>query len=332
MATKCADAKEVKRIITAIIKDAEQKGGIKHIFCIACGGSLGCFYPMNYLLKQEAKAITCDSMSSNEFVHATPKSLGPQSVVFAMSLGGGTKETVEAAKVAKENGAIVVALCAGHGVPLEQYSDYSVIYRIELDNIYAEVNQSIILNLAFEMLNQTEGYEFYEEAIDGILKIPEFCEIAAKKARTRAIAWGEAMKDEPIIYTLASGPSTLVAYIQTICMFMEMEWVNSGWIHTGEYFHGPFEITDQDRAFLLFMSVGRTRILDERALKFLKRYAKKVEVLDAKEMGIEIVSDKVVEYFNPIIHWVAGLEYAEGLAKAKRHPLMMRRYLGKVEY
>lgn len=332
MAVKCSGAKEVKEIIAGVVEKANKKGGVKNVFCIACGGSLGCFYPMAYLLRQEAKNITCECISSNEFVHATPKSLGEQSVVFAMSLGGGTKETVEAARVAKENGATVVVLCADHGVPLEQYGDFTAIYRIELDNVYAEVNQSIILNLGFELLNQTEGYAYYDEAMDGISKIPQFCETAVQQARKRANAWGESMKDEPVIYTLASGSSTMVAYMQTICMFMEMEWINSGWIHTGEYFHGPFEVTDQDRPFMLFMSVGRTRALDERALAFLRRYGKKIEVLDAKELGIEIVSDKVVEYFNPILHWAAGLEYAEGLAKAKKHPLMMRRYLGKVEY
>ena len=27
---------------------------------------------------------------------------------------------------------------------------------------------------------------------------------------------------------------------------MEMQWINSGSFHSGEFFHGPFEIVDKD--------------------------------------------------------------------------------------
>lgn len=329
---KCTTPAEAKKLIAQVVAAANEKGGIKNVFCVACGGSRGCFYPMVYFLRQESETITCDLYSSNEFVHAAPKALGAQSIVFVMSLGGSTPETVEAAKLAKQRGATVVALCAKHGVPLEQVSDFSVIYRIELDNVYEEVNQSIILNLAFELLQQTEGYRYYEQAMEGIGKIGTMCAKAAAQVRPRALAWGEEMKNEPVIYSMASGPSTMVAYIQSICMFMEMEWVHSNSIHCGEYFHGPFEVTDKNVPFMLFMSDSRTRPLDERALRFLRTYGEKIEVVDAKELGINIMPDEVVEYFNPILHWVVGLEYAEGLAKAKKHPLMQRRYLGKVAY
>lgn len=85
---------------------------------------------------------------------------------------------------------------------------------------------------------------------------------------------------------------------------------------------------------MVFVSEGRTRALDERALKFLKTYAAdaNVEIVDVKEFGINSIADSVVEYFSPILHWVLGLEYAQGLAAAKEHPLMMRRYMYKVEY
>ena len=66
---------------------------------------------------------------------------------------------------------------------------------------------------------------------------------------------------------------------------MEMQWLDSSSIHTGEYFHGPFEITDANRPFMIQISEGTTRELDERALTFLKKYAKRIEVLDAKELG-----------------------------------------------
>ena len=333
--SKLADVttlEEIKDIIAKVVAEKNEKGGVKNVYCLACGGSYASFYPMEYFLRNEAADLPVHSVSGNEFVHATPKALGENTVVFAMSLAGGTKETVEAAKKAKAAGATVIALCSMHDVPFEEAADYTVIYRIDIGYPVDEQNQIKILALAVELLNQTEGYEYYDKMVDGLSKISGICAKAIEQVKTSAIKFGEKYKDEPIIYTMGSGPSARVAYMQAICMFMEMEWVHSSSIHTGEYFHGPFEITDTQTPFMIFMSEGKTRPLDERALKFLRGYAKKIIIVDNKEFGINTIEDEVVEYFNPILHWALALEYSEGLAKAKKHPLLMRRYMYKVEY
>ena len=65
-----------------------------------------------------------------------------------------------------------------------------------------------------------------------------------------------------------------------------MQWIHSACIHTGEYFHGPFEITDCNAGFVVQIAEGSGRELDERCLRFLQKYAKRFEVLDAKELGL----------------------------------------------
>lgn len=67
---------------------------------------------------------------------------------------------------------------------------------------------------------------------------------------------------------MASGAGYGAAYMQSICIFMEMQWIHSSSIHSGEFFHGPFEITDKEVPFVLQVSEGTNRPLDERALKF----------------------------------------------------------------
>ncbi|MDO5575247.1 MAG: SIS domain-containing protein [bacterium] len=332
MEEKVTSFEEMKEMIAEIVEKMKKKGGIKNVYCLACGGSHACLYPMEYFLRTEAKNIAVHSITSNEFVYAMPKAVDENTLVFAMSLMGGTKETVEAAKAAKAAGATVVALCAKHEVPLVEPADYTVIYRIDIGYPVEEQNQMKILTLAVELLNQTEGYVNYDAMLDGYDKIGEICTKAIRQVKDRAIEFGRDYKDEPVLYTMASGASSKVAYMQSICMFMEMEWVHSSSIHCGEFFHGPFEVTDYETPFMIFMGEGRTRYLDERALKFLRTYAKKVIVIDAKELGLDTISDEVIEYFNPILHWAVGLEYAEGLAQAKKHPIFMRRYMYKVEY
>nr|WP_272948253.1 type II asparaginase [Trabulsiella odontotermitis] len=65
-----------------------------------------------------------------------------------------------------------------------------------------------------------------------------------------------------------------------------MQWIHSACIHSGEFFHGPFEITDANTPFFFQLSEGSARPVDERALNFLKKYGRRIEVVDAKELGL----------------------------------------------
>jgi fructoselysine 6-phosphate deglycase len=72
--------------------------------------------------------------------------------------------------------------------------------------------------------------------------------------------------------------------------------------------------------------------LDERAQTFLEKYADKVEVVDAKELGISKIREEVVEFFNPVLFYSILCVYREALAEVRKHPLETRRYMGKVLY
>lgn len=324
---------DLKEVVALLVKKHEATG-LRRIYTVACGGSNACFYPMTYLIRSEAKGFTCESISANEFAHVTPKGLGSDCIVFAMSLGGSTKETVAACEAAKAAGATVVALTGPEGGKVAELADAVVYYQLDTEYVIQHQNQYVVLGLAFELLHQFEDYALYEDAMDGMKKIVGICERALEKVHDRARVWGDANKDSKVLYTMGSGPSAMVAYMECICLFMEMEWIDASSIHCGEFFHGPFEVMDRQSKVMLFLSDGRTRALDDRALKFLRGYAapENVEIVDVKEYGINTIFDSVVEYFCPILHWTVGMEYAQGLAEAKEHPLLMRRYMGKVEY
>lgn len=84
--------------------------------------------------------------------------------------------------------------------------------------------------------------------------------------------------------------------------------------------------------FILQLSEGKTRALDERALNFLERYARRIEVLDAKELGLSTIDASVVDYFNHSLYNNVYVVYNQALAEARQHPLSTRRYMWKVNY
>lgn len=60
---------------------------------------------------------------------------------------------------------------------------------------------------------------------------------AAEKAIIpEAIQFSINYKNDNIIYTMGSGTAWSAAQQQQICILMEMQWINSAVIHTGEFF------------------------------------------------------------------------------------------------
>jgi len=336
---KATRGAEVKATAEAIYQTMEGKGGLKDVFFVACGGSLAAYYSAYYLLRTESKNVDAQFMTANEFVYATPARVNENAVVVAMSLSG-TPETIEAAKKAKELGATTVVLTVTKDSLLVQYGDYSWIYGSQSNDaadsdgvVDKETSgEALCLRFGFELLRLYDNYEYYDKAVDGFDKLDETCRKIAKKVRLRAKKFGEEHKDDPIIYTLGTGPSLGEAYIESICMFMEMEWIHSFCFNSGELFHGPFECVDFDTPYIIFMSEGKTRPMDERALRFLQKHSGRVTQVDARELGVSIMAPEVEEYFSGLINGVLSMALASAIASAKMHPIPERRYMHRFDY
>lgn len=323
---------KIPDIIREIMDKKKKQGGLTHVYFAACGGSLGAFYPAKALLENEATQLCCNWITSNELVHCPPAALGENAVLIVASHRGNTPETIEAAKLAQRLGASVIGLTYLLKSALPAACDYVLGYTFGDDRDVAGEKAMMGLRLAAELLHQTEGYAHYDAFQKGVDAIDSIVKNARKTEAQKARDFARTYQDDKIIYTMGSGGAWGAAYMQAICIFMEMQWINAASIHTGEYFHGPFEITDEMVPFVLQMSCGKTRPLDERALDFLKRYAKRFTVLDARKMDLDLIDATVVDYFNHSLFNNVYSVYNQALAIQRRHPLSTRRYMWQVEY
>lgn len=330
---------DMKSIIGEILEKKKADGGVKSLYFVGCGGSLGALYPAKSFMERESADIKCALISSNEFVHSTPKDFGKNSVICLACHKGNTPETIAAARLGKEKGAAVIILTWLEQSEIVAYGDYVVCYAFDAspdhlagDIDYGQEKTVCALLVAVELLEQTSGYENYDKLMAGREMLTSVIRNARAHVAKRALAFAEEYKDDSIIYTMGSGAGYGAAYMESICIFMEMQWLDSSSIHTGEYFHGPFEITDENRPFMIQVSEGSTRPLDERCLNFLRNYAKRIEVLDAKELGLSVIDPAVVDYFNHSLFNNVYPIYNHALAEARKHPLPTRRYMWKVEY
>ena len=319
--------------VKAIVAEIVASHDVKSVAFVGCGASSSELYPGYYFLKDAARTLRPFHFTASEFNQDTPAWVDESAAVITCSLGGTTPEAVEAHHVAKSLGATVIAVTHAAGSALTEEADYSIVHGFELNYAAKIEKMGYVIALAVELLQQTEGYEHYDAMLDGFDRIFDLAESAANHAKGFAADFGRQFKDDPLIYYMSSGASLDVAYSSSVCLMMEMQWVNSGSFHSGEYFHGPFEITDKDVPFVLFMNDGKTRKADARALTFLNRFDAKVAVVDAKDYGLSSeIAGSVVTYFNPMLHTAVFRTYAEALSEERNHPLTVRRYMWKLEY
>lgn len=310
---------------------AVQGHDVQNIFFVACGGSMASLSSGDYFVSRELSVPTA-TYTSNEFIHRSPKILGDKSLVVLRSHSGTTPETVEAATFAKEKGALTVAITMDLESPLAKAAEYVIHYNYKDGSNAIDGELGMYYTFIFKLIHQLEPSEKLERVVEQLKTIQSLIDENVKKFSAQADVFGKKNKREEIIYTMASGAYYAHAYSFTSCLLMEMLWIHSNAIHSGEYFHGPFEITDDNVPFLVVMGEGASRPLDQRALDFVSKFSDKVEVIDVKEFDYGQTDEDLREYFGALLAGPVMRLYADGLAEHTGHPLSVRRYMWKMEY
>ncbi|WP_213996215.1 SIS domain-containing protein [Tepidanaerobacter syntrophicus] len=322
---------EIKNMVSEIKSKLDSRGGLKAIYFAACGGSQAAIYPAKYLIQCEAKNIATGIFNSSEFVNATPAMIDDRCICVICSLKA-TPETVEAVKAANEKGAITVAMTGFADSEMAKNGQYSIIYSNGQNQVYSKANQALALKFCFEALKQFEDFPYYDEAMQAYDYIDNIIEKGKKDILPLAQKFAKDFKDDSVFYVLASGPAYPAAYSMACCHLMEMQQKHAVYLHSGEYFHGPFETTDETVPVILIKSVGKTRPLDDRVERFLKKYAPRHMILDMQEFDIGKIDEHVVEYFASPILTPMERFMVSTMADLRGRSMDERRYMWKVEY
>ena len=144
--------------------------------------------------------------------------------------------------------------------------------------------------------------------------------------------FAELCQQHKFFYILGSGPNFSQTYAMAICSLMEMQWQHCCYIHSGEYFHGPFEATEPGVFYFVQLGSGECRPMEERALAFLNTHTDTVMVLDALEYGVGEVPASVRSYLEPIFFYNMSCELRAARGKVFDHSPEIRRYMGIEQY
>lgn len=306
---------------------------IEQIYWVGCGGSLIDLLPADYMMSAESAKVESRAYTAKEFVIAPPKKLGEHSMVVGLSHSGGTPEVVEALELAAERGAYVWAMTSGADSPVAHGTWDTFVYVWEDDTPERELAGAQAVMVCAELLKAQEGFDAYDAIYEGIDKLDGIIAAAKEKVSAELCDRFAALcKEHDFFYILGSGAAFAQTYGFSICSLMEMQWQSCCYIHSAEYFHGPFEVTEPGVFYFLQMSSGPSRVEDERALVFIKTHTDTYMVLDALEYGMGEVDERVRAYLEPIMIYYMNVKLRAARGAVFDHDPHIRRYMGIEQY
>lgn len=311
---------------------------IRHVFFVACGGSLSIMHPAKFMCDQHAD-LPSDVYNAAEFVARSPRLLGRDSLVVLCSMTGTTRETTAAAAFAREKGATTIGLTVEPNSPLAQACAHVVKFEapyttgVPIDA--RDSNYSKIYQIIMGLVALRGGEDLTRPLIDSLLALQPAIDRAQESLAPLFDAYAPRFARQDVVYTVASGASYGAAYSYAICVLMEMQWINSQAIHANEFFHGPFEVLDEERCFILMKGCDSTRALEDRADAFLHRFgrAENILVLDAATLDLSGIDPRFCGNLVPLIFFDTLWRFAYRLADVRQHEMLTaRRYMKKIDY
>ena len=316
----------------AVAGEAVAGRDIKRVVFAACGGSYAVLMPGEYYVSTASTTLDSVVFNAAEFTSRASNRVDENTLVVTCSHSGNTPETVKATEHARNRGALTIAFTHELGSPLAEAAEYVIGYQHGPEKRENYVAPHLLLRLIARVLDAVEGSSRTFAIDDAVAKMEEIIPSAKAAHAERANQWGFDYRREPLIYTMAAGTNYGAAYSFAVCLLQEMQWIHSACIHSGEYFHGPFEITDTDIPFIALLGLDETRPVEQRAVDFLEKYSERALVIDAKEFGLEVLDPSVQGVAAHLVFNSVLRIYADAIADHRGHPLSVRRYMWRMEY
>jgi fructoselysine 6-phosphate deglycase len=312
------------------LADAAVGRGVRSVFFVGCGGSLSAMYSAQFLIESCVGSVGTSLLSSGEFVCRRPAGLSADSLVVLGSHSGETPETIEAARLALDAGALVATVTRSGESSLAGLAASAFTYESELSA--ADSKNVLAGQIAVAFLHQLGVLQDPVGVRGAWERLPDVLFDAKKEAETLSQEIAFRFRDEPVTYVLACGPSYGVAYALAMCYLQEMQWMHASVVHAGEFFHGAFEVVTDETPLLVLLDESEARPVAERALRFSQRFSGKAIAVDSRELSLSGVGAEYRGLLSPFALGAASTRIAAHLAAIRQHPLSTRRYMGHVPY
>ncbi|MFC0408537.1 SIS domain-containing protein [Roseomonas elaeocarpi] len=303
---------------------------IDRIYLVAHGSANRAMLGLQYWIEHFSPTIEVRRYFPSELMAQNPRRLDERTLVLLASKSGTTPETVAAAEWLQDKPCRTVGFSLHGDKPLAQ--------KVETRFLAGPTDESFI---AMYMLMQAlvggilaakDGWELDAKLLRSLQALPGAVADAAEQNDRRAAEDARIYKDDRILYHVASGPGFTTAYVFGVCILMEMLWMHSYPIEAAEFFHGPFEIVDQNTPLILILGEDPSRPLMERVVRFCEKYTERLMIYDARDFAMPGIDPEIRPLVAPYILQSALKRFSARLSVWHNQPLTTRRYMWKTEY
>lgn len=304
--------------------------GINRVVFTGVGGSWASSVPANVLLGSGPTPFSSENLNATEFTDLYLGSVNERTLVIATSHSGGTPETVAAAEAAAARGALVVSLARDTDNPLSRAAKFHLVYGSE--RTITSGKYALLSELAYSLFEAAGvGVDVVgaRSALD-LIPAATLEGVESMEPRMAEIAQRFARADN--LYVLAGGPLVGLAYMLSVCYLVEMQWMKSTYFSAADFFHGPFEMAQNDQPYILLAGEDGTRGQIDRVKKFLDTHNDNYAVVDTSSLALPGIAPEFRGAVSHIPMASLVMRVAEHFEPVTGHDLDTRKYMGKVEY
>lgn len=307
-----------------LIVDKAMQRGLERVYFVACGSPLSAAETAKQLFDRYSN-IPCAAYSGWNFVDSTPAALNDKCLVIGISQYGKTEEVTMALDLARNAGALTVAVTKDASNPIVKSAEHVIDYHAEC---IWEAHTIISYAFAIEIIQRTQPHPDLDTVKTQLPLLPAVLEKLVNGYEETGRKLGEMASKWPLIYTVAGGLLRPLAYKEGIVTLLEFTWTHGSVIDSAEFRHGPLEIVEEGVPFVFLLNTDETYHTTRRALDFVKRYTKDVIVFDYAEL-----SGGLHPLLAPMVMFVPMEWFSYYLSIYKDHNPDDRRYYGGlVEY
>ncbi len=300
-------------------------GDIKNINFIGCGANYSQMIAIKHLFTGLIKNLSCNIFQAGEFDRKMPIAIDENSLIVGMSHSGNTAEVFHSLKKAKEQKAKLIGISSDDRSKIAQVADLH--FQYPNGEQMSELKLIILLIITFALGEKVDN-PLPETLKTELFQLPELLYQAHHVYEEGAAKFANDCADRNMIYSIGSGPTMGAAFAFGNCKLMEMQWKDASVINACNFFHGPLEVVDQERYFLLFAAGDKQSDYVRRIKEYLKFKDANYYFVDALDV-YSGHTDLVEEYLTPFLLWPALTIYAWALEEKTGHNLDIRRNMGK---
>jgi fructoselysine 6-phosphate deglycase len=303
---------------------------VDRIYFVAHGSAHRAMQGMQYWIEHFSPSLEVRRYFPSELIVQDPPRLDERTLVLLASKSGTTPETVEAARYLQGKPCRTISFTLSGESPLASLAQDGFLAGDTGESFVAlfMLMQSVVGGV----LQGRDGWPHADELLTSLSALPEVIADAAAGNDARALADAQAYQHDRNLYHVASGPGFTPAYVFGVCILMEMLWLHSYPIEAAEFFHGPFEIVDENTPLILILGEDPSRPLMERVKRFCEKYTKRLMIYDSLDYEMKGIAPSIRPIVAPYVLQASLKRLSEHLSDLHGQPLSTRRYMWKTEY